>query len=279
MCLPGWEERNKVCYLIVPQSDNRVFANLWLSPVSWVTFSNDLNVIAQNDFSPVPLPNTPGVTPLTMAPTPVLPATGSFGINIAGLPPNFQRRNRFYTETASATFHFVPAWNLGLGYSYQQNNLTTYMAFQNDSATGYILDEPAVPYKQITQAYWADTNYDVKQRLGLNLRVTYNSSRSGMRPDLNPADAAQLGNAYLLSQGIFDPSGLFPSALNNLQFSSTQVSEVRVPQWIGQSKAYYNFPHQVEGGLIFYYGSYRDYWNPGLNGVLRTFNLYVGKKW
>lgn len=34
-----------------------------------------------------------------------------------------------------------------------------------------------------------------------------------------------------------------------------------------------------EGGLLFYYGSYRDYWNPNLNGDLRTFNVYVGRRW
>ena len=51
-----------------------------------------------------------------------------------------------------------------------------------------------------------------------------------------------------------------------------------VPQWIGQSKVYYIFPRNFEGGLI-YYGSYRDYWNPNLNGVLRTFNVYVGRSW
>ena len=52
-----------------------------------------------------------------------------------------------------------------------------------------------------------------------------------------------------------------------------------VPQWIGQSKAYYIFPRKIEGGLLFYYGSYRDYWNPNLNGDLRTFNVYVGRSW
>jgi hypothetical protein len=169
---------------------------------------------------------------------------------------------------------------MGLGYSYQQNNLTTYMAFQNDSSTGYILDEPAVPYKQITQAYWGESTYTFKQRLGLNLRLTYNSARSGMRPDVNPlVDPATLGNAYLISQGIFDPNGLFPSALGNLQFTATQISEVIVPQWIGQSKAYYRFPNKFEGGVIVYYGSYRDQLNSNLNGVLRTFNLYVGRSW
>lgn len=171
--------------------------------------------------------------------------------------------------------------SLGLGYSYQQNNLATYMAFQNDSATGYILDEPLVPYKQIAQAYWGDTSYTVIQRLGVNLRITYNSSRSGFRPDLNAANAAKLGNACLIdgSCGTFDPNGLFPSALGNLQFAATQVSQVIVPQWIGQGKVYYLFPRKFEAGFVFYYGSYRDYFNPNLNGVLRTATLYVGKSW
>ncbi|MFI5110432.1 MAG: cytochrome c3 family protein, partial [Terriglobales bacterium] len=253
-----WTGTHDPGYLIVPQSNNRSFADLWFTPTPKLVFSNDISIIVQNDFPAVPLPNTPGVSP---SPAPFSPL---FGINIAGLPPTFQRRNRFYTETASATLRLVPGWNLGLGYSYQQNNLTTYMAFQNDSATGYVLDEPAVPYKQITQAYWGDSTYTLKRRLGLNLRLTYNSSRSGMRPDVNPADAALLGNQFLISSGMFDPSGLFPSALGNLQFAATQISGVVVPQWIGESKVYYHFPNKVEGGLIVYYGSYRDYWNPNL---------------
>jgi hypothetical protein len=161
------------------------------------------------------------------------------------------------------------------------------MAFQNDSAVGYVVNEPAVPYKQISQTYWGESTYTVKQHLGLNLRLTYNSARSGMRPDVNPNDAALLGNASLIQQGTcesgtpppcFDPV-LFQQALGNLQLGATQVSEVIVPQWIGQSKAYYLFPHKFEGGLIFYYGSYRDQLNPNLNGVLRTFNVYVGRSW
>jgi len=108
--------------------------------------------------------------------------------------------------------------------------------------------------------------------------VTYNSARSGFRPDLNPNDAALLGNQALISSATFDP-GMFSAALNNVNFASTQISEVIVPEWIGQSKAYYLFTRKLEGGLIFYYGSYRDYWNPILNGVLRTFNVYVGRSW
>ncbi|HYA64777.1 MAG TPA: cytochrome c3 family protein [Candidatus Sulfotelmatobacter sp.] len=275
-----WTGTHHPGYLIVPQSNNRTFVNLWLTPTKWLVLSNDVDVTVQNAFPDVPLPNTPGVLPLPP------PATQSFGLNIAGLPPTFQRRSRFYTETLSANFRLVPDWNFGLGYSYQQNNFTSYMAFQNDSAAGYILDEPNVPYKQITQAYWGESSYTFEKRLGLNLRVTYNSARSGWRPDVNPADAASLGNQYLISTGAFNQAffgtpgqPLCPSALCNLQISATQVSEVIVPEWIGQGKVYYLFPRKFEGGFVFYYGSYRDYWNPNLNGVLRTAMLYVGKSW
>jgi predicted CXXCH cytochrome family protein len=247
-----WTGTHQPGYLLVPQSNNRMFADVWLTPTKWLVFSNDTSVILQNAFPAIALPNMPG---------------------------DFQRSDRFYFETLSANFRFVPDWNLELGYSYQQNNLTTYMGFQNDSGVGYVIDEPAVPYKQITQAYWAESSYTIKQRLGLNLSLTYNSSRSGMRPDVNPNDAALLGNASLISQGAFDPGGLFPSALGNLAFSANQISGVIVPQWIGQGKAYYLFPRKFEGGLVFYYGSYRDYWNPNLNGVLRTASVYIGKSW
>jgi len=277
-----WTGTHNPGYLVVPRSDNRVFTDLTLTPKTWLVFANDISIIAQNAFPSVPLPDTPGASP---SPAPFSPL---FGIDVAGLPPTFQRRNRFYIETASATVRALPGWNLGLGYSYQQNNLTTYMAFQNDSATGYILDEPLVPYKQISQTYWGESTYLLKQRLGLNVRVTYSSARSGFRPDLNPKNADQFGNQYLIQTETFDPGGLFPSALGNLKTISTQISEVIVPQWIGQSKVYYIFPRKFEGGLLFYYGSYRDAWNngrtigpnlyaPNLNGVLRTFNVYVGR--
>lgn len=246
-----WTGTHQPGYLIVPQSDNRIFADFTLTPAPWLTFANDTSVIVQNAFRAIPLPNTPG---------------------------DFQRRNRFYIDTASANLRLIPAWNLGFGYSYQQNNLTTYMAFQNDSGAGYVYDQPAVPYKQLSQTYWGETSYTATQHLGLNLRLTYNSARSGFRPDLNPADAAALGNQSLISSASFDPV-MFGAAQANLGFSATQISEVIVPQWIGQSKAYYLFPRKIEGGLVFYYGSYRDYWNPNLNGILRTFNVYVGRAW
>jgi hypothetical protein len=60
------------------------------------------------------------------------------------------------------------------------------------------LADAAVPYKQISQTYWGESTYSLKQRLGLNLRLTYNSARSNFRPDLNPNHAALLGNQSLI---------------------------------------------------------------------------------
>ncbi len=264
-------------FLIVPGSNNRIFASVWLTPKSWLAFTNDTNIDVQNAFPSPALPNTP------------TEAQG-FGGDVSGLPANFERRDRFYTDAVSAEIRPLPAWNLGLGYSYQQNNLNTYMAFQNDSSVNYVVDEPLVPYKQLSQIVWGSSTYTVKDRLGFDLRFTHNASNSGYRPDLNPNDAASVGNAALIQQGVFDPVG-FQSALDNLSLSSTQISEVRVPQWIGDGKAYYLFPHKVEAGAVFHYGSYGDYWNskwnpnwnpnlnPNLNGVLRTFDVYVGRTW
>ncbi len=256
----GWTGTDHPGYLVVPRSDSRIFNSFTLTPVSWLSLANDTSIILQNAFPAIALPNTPG---------------------------DFQRRNRFYIDTLSGSFRIQPGWNIGAGYSYQQNNLTTYMAFQNDNGVGYVFDQPAVPYKQIAQAYWGESSYTFRQRFGLNLRLTYNSARSGFRPDTNLNDAGLLGNASLIAGGncdlgapppCFSPS-TFAAAVSNLDFAATQISEVIVPQWIGQTKAYYIFPRKFEGGLLFYYGSYRDYWNPGLNGYLRTLNVYVGRTW
>jgi hypothetical protein len=252
-----WTGTHDPGYLVVPQSNNRAFADLWFMPKANFVITSDTNIILQNAFPAIPLLRPDG----------------------SGIDGDFQRRNRFYTETAAATLRLVPDWSLSVGYSYQQNKLRTYMAFQNLPGVGYFLDQPAVPYNQITQAYWGETSYALQERLGINLTITYNSSRSGMNPNVNPADAALLGNAALISSGSFDPSGLFPSALANLQYAATQISGVIVPQWLGKANTYYRLPSKFEGGLTVYYGSYRDEWNPNLKGVLRTYDIYIRRSW
>jgi predicted CXXCH cytochrome family protein len=246
-----WTGTNYPGYLTVPKSDNRVFANVWMTPRRWLTVASDTSILAQNAFAAIALPNNPG---------------------------NFTRRNRFYTEALTATVQAGPAWSVEAGYAYVQDNLRTYMAFQNDNTVGYVLDEPAVIYKQLTQVGWGEANYRLRGRWGLDARITHDMSSSGYRPDLNANDAAALGNASLIQQGAFDPN-MFSAALGNLQFSSTKISEVRVPQWMGNAKAYYVFPHRLEGGTVFYYGSYADRWHSNLNGVLRSFDVYVAKTW
>jgi hypothetical protein len=238
-----WTGTHNPGYLIVPQSNNRMFGDLTLTPKRWLVFTDDLSIIVQNAF------------------------------------PAIQRRNRFYAETASATLVPMPNWNLALGYSYQQDNLATYMAFQNDAAAGYVLDEPFVPYRQLSQSYWIQSAYKFKRRAGINLGLSHNSAHSGMRPDLNPNDYLLMGNGSLAQQGIvFDPV-LFQQALGAVALGATQVSQVNVPQLIGQGKVYYLMPRGFDAGMIFYYGSYRDYTHSNLDGILRTLSIYFGRRW
>jgi predicted CXXCH cytochrome family protein len=261
-----WTKTQHPGYLIVPEDQNRTFADIWFTPTHWLTFVNNTNIVVQNSFPNDPLPDSPNLT------------SQGFGQDISGLPPVFQRRDRFYTEAANVSLQLVQDWDIAAGYSYQQDDLTSYMAFQNDSSVGYIVDQANVPYKQLSQVYWGDSTYTLKQRLGIDLRLTHNASSSSFRPDQNPNDASGMGNAALIQQGLFDPS-LFQQALGNVELGATQVSGVKVPQWIGQGKAYYHLPYKFEGGVVLYYGSYRDHWNPNLNGVLRTFDIYLGRTW
>jgi hypothetical protein len=184
----------------VPGSNNRVFGDLTLTPRPWLIFTNNTSAILQNAF------------------------------------PVIQRRNRFYDETATTTLVPVPNWNLQLGYSYQQNNLATYMAFQNDAAAGYVVDEPFVPYRQLSQTYWFQSASRIKNRFGLNLGLTHNSAHSGLRPNVNPNDYALLGNAALAQQSAFDPV-LFQQALQALTYGSA-LTQMNVPQLIAQGKIY-----------------------------------------
>jgi len=71
----------------------------------------------------------------------------------------------------------------------------------------------------------------------------------------------------------------FSQALGALALGSTQGSQVNVPQLISQGKFYYLLPHGFDAGVLLYYGSYRDFTNPNLNGILRSYSFYFGRAW
>ena len=236
-----WTGTNSPGYLTESGSNNRLFGDFTLTPRPWLVFNSNTSIILQNAF------------------------------------PIIQRRNRFYTETATTTLTPTPNWNLEMGYSYQQNNLATYMAFQNDAAAGYVLDDPFAAYRQLSQTYWFQSAWRVTERLGLNLGLTHNSAHSGLRPDLNPNDYLLLGNGPLVQQGAFN-QGLFQQALGALAYGSS-LTQMNVPQLIAQGKLYYLLPHGFDAGFVAYYGSYRDYTTPSMNGILRAYNVYFARAW
>ncbi len=237
-----WTGTHNPGYLIVPLNNNRIFGDVTLTPARWLAFTNDTSLNVQNGFQLI------------------------------------QRRDRFYAETASATLTPVPFWTLALGYSYQQDNLATYMGFQHDTVAGYVIDEPFVPFRQLSQTYWVQSGYKLKDRFGLNLSLAHSSAHSGMRPDVNPNDYLLLGNGPLVQDGTFLPD-VFQQALTQGLAYGAQATQVDVPQFIGQGKVYYLLPHGLDAGVLLYYGSYRDYTNPSLNGILRSYSIYFGRSW
>ncbi len=237
-----WTGTHAPGYVTVPMSNNRAFGDVVLVPARWLTFTNDTSIIIQNAF------------------------------------PVIRRRNRFYNEAADATLVFGPPWKLDLGYSYQQDDLATYMALQNDPTVGYVLDEPWVPYHQLSQTYWIRSAYRYKQRMGLSLKLEHNAAHSGMLPDLNPNDYLLMGNGPLVEQGAFDPIA-FGEALDALELGSTKGSQVEVGQWIGQGRIDYLLPYRFRSGFLLYYGSYSDRINPSLSGILRGYTIFFGRTW
>ena len=146
-----WTGTHDPGYVTDPRTNNRVFGDVILTPVRWLTFGNDASIILQKSF------------------------------------PVVQRTNHLYTDSAFVTVKPVPEWSVGGGYTYLQDNLRTDMMFANDAAV-VLYTQPLVPYKQLSQTYSIHSTYELKKRLGLNVNFAHSAAHSGMRPDLNPAD-------------------------------------------------------------------------------------------
>ena len=146
-----WTGSHNPGYLTDPRTNQRVFGDLTISPVRWLTFSNDASMILQRSF------------------------------------PVIQRSNHLYTNTSFVSVKPVSAWSIGAGYTYLQDNLRTDMQFASDPATA-VYAQTLVPYKELSQTYSLRTTYELKQRVGLNVNFAHSAAHSGMRPDLNPAD-------------------------------------------------------------------------------------------
>ena len=244
-----WTGTHDPGYVTDPRTNHRVFGDVSLTPVHWLSLGDDVSVIVQKSF--------PGVIPLT------------------GLP--LQRSNHLYTDTAFVTLRPVPKWSVGGGYTYLQDNLRTDMQFANDSAVG-VYAQTLVPYKELSQTYSVHSTYDIKQRLALNVNCAHSVAHSGFRPDLNPAD-------YPIFPGAVDVAGYASEAAFAAAFSqalglgSGLVSQIDVPQTLIGSTVDYHFPSGFDGGLRFNYGSYTDRIRPDLTGKLRSYSVFMGRIW
>ena len=146
-----WTGTHDPGYVTDPRTNNRLFGDITLTPVRWLTFGNDASMVLQKSF------------------------------------PVVQRTNHLYMDSAFVTVKPVPEWTLGGGYTYLQDNLHTDITWENDPAV-VVYTQPLVPYKQLSQTFSIHSTYELKKRLGLNVSFARSIAHSEIRPDLNPAD-------------------------------------------------------------------------------------------
>jgi hypothetical protein len=146
-----WTGTHNPGYVTDPRTNNRLYGDVTLTPVRWVTFGNNASMVLQKSF------------------------------------PAVQRTNRLYVDSIFVTVKPVPQWSIGGGYTYLQDNLHTDITWENDPAV-VVYTQPQVPYKQLTQTISIHSTYELKKRLGLNVSFAHSAAHSEIRPDLNPAD-------------------------------------------------------------------------------------------
>jgi hypothetical protein len=146
-----WTGTHNPGYVTDPRTNNRLFGNVTITPVRWLTLGNDASMTLQRSF------------------------------------PVIQRTNHLYVDSIFVTIKPVPQWSIGGGYTYLQDNLRTDITFLNDAAVA-VYTQPLTPYKQLSQTFSIHSTYELKKRLGLNVNFAHSAAHSSLRPDLNPAD-------------------------------------------------------------------------------------------
>jgi hypothetical protein len=145
-----WTGTHDPGYVTDPRTNQRLFGDVTITPVRWLSLGNDASMILQKSF------------------------------------PVIQRTNHLYVDTSFVTLKPIPQWSIVGGYTYLQDNLRTDMTFENDAAVAVY--NALTPYKELDQTYSLRSTVEVKKRLGLNLNIARSIAHSGLRPDLNPAD-------------------------------------------------------------------------------------------
>ncbi len=144
-----WTGTHDPGYVTDPRTNQRLFGDVSIHPVGWLSFGNDASTILQRLF------------------------------------PVIQRTNHLYVDTSYVDIKPIPQWSVMGGYTYLQDNLRTDMTFENDAAVA-VYTQALTPYKELDQNYSLGSTVELKKRLGLNLNYAHSTAHSGLRPDLNP---------------------------------------------------------------------------------------------
>jgi hypothetical protein len=266
-----WTGTHDPGYATDPHTNHHVFGDLTITPVQWFSIGNDASIVLQQSF------------------------------------PAVERSNHLYTDTTFLTVRPVPEWTVGGSFSYLQDNLRTDMRLLNDSGIA-LYTQSLVPYKELDQSYSFRTTYEARKRFGVGIDFARSLAHSRWRPDVNPANYPTTWTPPLWggpgpspapfnSDGTYGTYADYVNAFSSsLALGSGAVSQVNVPQTIIASTVDYRFHHGFNGGFRFNYGSYANrvstnytsplfnyqpmYFNRAdLNGILRSYTVFVGRVW
>jgi len=240
-----WTGTHDPGYVTDPGTNHRIFGDVTISPVQWLSFSNDGSILLQQSF------------------------------------PAVQRSNHLYVDSTFVTIKPVPQWNIGAGYTYMQDNLRTDMRLMNDAGIG-TYTQPLVPYKELSQSFSLHTSYELKKRLAFQVDFARSVAHSAFRPDLNPADypAFNYANAVMVDGNPYPSLAAYTTAFSQaLGVAAGPVSLMDVPQSIVGSTLNYHAQSGFDGGLRFNYGSYADRVRPDLSGQVRSYTAFFGRVW
>jgi hypothetical protein len=234
-----WTGTHNPGYVTDPRTNNRLFGDVTLTPVRWLTFGNDASMVLQKSF------------------------------------PVVQRSNHLYTDSAFLTLKPVPEWSIGGGYTYLQDSLRTDITWESDAAV-VVYTQRLVPYKQLSQIYSIHSTYELKKRLGLNFSFAHSAAHSGVRPDLNPADYPAFQPDTTTADLFASALGIGAGPVSQVNVPQTLIAATGNYHMRAGFDGGLRFNYgSYRDNTIWNVPNYR----PNVNGKLQSYSVFFGRVW
>jgi hypothetical protein len=234
-----WTGTHDPGYVTDARTNNRLFGDVTLTPVRWLTFGNDASIVLQKSF------------------------------------PVVQRTNHIYVDSLFVTVKPVPEWSIGGGYTYLQDNLRTDITWENDPAV-VVYTQPLVPYKQLSQTFSIHSTYELKKRLGLSFNFAHSTAHSEVRPDLNPADYPAFQPGTTTADLFAAALGLAAGPVSQVNVPQTLIGATGNYHLRAGFDGGLRFNYgSYTDNTIWNTAAFR----PNVNGKLQSYSVFFGRVW